>query len=114
MDNCANLTDYDNNAIVGLVPNEDVTRSSMGDESTDSKNVPTLPPTVSLDTVSASSSAVIGSGSKFSAQCCDTESARLVMNHSTHIDDLVPLLRRLVNAPCLRGLVKTVTPGAIR
>lgn len=37
------------------------------------------------------------------------ESGRLVWNHSTHIDGLIPVLKKLVN---YRG-IRTITPGAL-
>lgn len=39
----------------------------------------------------------------------DTNAGRLVLNHSTHVPGLIPVLQRLVQ----RSGVRTVTPGVI-
>jgi hypothetical protein len=39
----------------------------------------------------------------------DTPEGRLVWNHSTHIDGLIPVLKRLITCPG----IYTVTPGVI-
>ncbi|MEO1431319.1 MAG: DUF2103 domain-containing protein [Cyanobacteria bacterium J06632_19] len=39
-----------------------------------------------------------------------SKSGRLVWNHSTHIDGLIPILERL----CNQDSIQTVTPGEIR
>ena len=44
-----------------------------------------------------------------SSSTADGSNGRLVWNHSTHIDGLIPVLKELANYPG----IKTITPGVI-